>query len=218
MRQVNYVGRRYGRLIVINQIRKQGRSRLICTCDCGRTGEYAAYNLTSGNTQSCGCLRKDVSPEKVSKFVERIRAANLKHGHSVNYQPSKTYASWSDAKTRCYNTANKRYPEYGARGITMCQAWVDSFEAFLADMGERPSGMTLERIDVNRGYEPGNCVWADRAVQAQNRRTTVASWEIVREIRRLHTQGVTIKELASKYSMSRGNVDMIVRGKTWVEK
>ena len=95
--------------------------------------------------------------------------ANYRHGHSVGGK-SKTYVSWQAMRTRCYNPANKRYKDYGERGIGVCKRW-DKFANFLADMGERPANMTCERKNVHKGYSKSNCIWADAKTQARNQRS-----------------------------------------------
>lgn len=95
-----------------------------------------------------------------------------RHGHAVGGRVSPEYKSWASAVERCERPNNKRYAAYGGRGIRMCREWRDSFEAFFAYMGERPSGMSLDRIDVDGHYEPGNCRWATQTYQQRNKRNT----------------------------------------------
>lgn len=216
MTRVDYSGRRYGRLSVVSMVYETGKdAKARCLCDCGAEKTVIAYNLKSGNTESCGCLARERTAElnRASFRGEIMGKANRTHG----YSRTPTYASWRDAKKRCYSPQNKRFAEYGARGIGMCDAWKCSFEAFLRDMGERPKGMTLERVDVNKGYEPGNCTWATPTEQAQNTRANVATWESVRAMRKRRSEGVTYPQLASEFGMSYNNVRFICRGETWKE-
>jgi len=102
-----------------------------------------------------------------------IVARSLTHGHKVGYRASRTLKSYQHAKSRCFNPNDEKYPVYGGRGISMCKRWVDSFEEFLADMGECPAGLTLDRIDVNGDYEPRNCRWTTPQVQVRNKTNNV---------------------------------------------
>lgn len=99
------------------------------------------------------------------------RHGNVRHGHATkNSRVSTTYVSWSCMKGRCLNPGDSSYDRYGGRGISICRAWQNSFEQFLSDMGERPDGKTLDRIDVNGNYEPSNCRWATPSEQSKNSR------------------------------------------------
>lgn len=216
---VDVSGQRFVRLLALNMVRESGEdARVRCMCDCGKEKTVILYNLRNGNTTSCGCLAKELTSKRSEPLGVLMGAANLKHGHSIGYSHSSTYVSWQDAKQRCYSLKNKRYAEYGGRGITMCDEWVNDFGEFLRYMGEKPKGLTLERCDVNRGYEPGNCIWATKTAQAQNTRANVSTWESVREIRALWANGAKASELAEKFGMSRGNIEFIVQGKTWREE
>lgn len=144
-------GARYGKLTVTVP-RSVGEKRVQCRCDCGQT---RSVPLTSwGRTRSCGCARREANVARCTT-----------HGHSSD----SLYLTWSDLVGRCTRPSHKRYADYGGRGIQVCARW-RSFAAFLADVGERPPGLTLDRIDNDGNYEPGNVRWTTRSVQNRNRR------------------------------------------------
>jgi hypothetical protein len=159
MRLIDRTGQRFGRLYVLNRAPSGGRRTMwSCRCDCGAQVIVDACALKSGATQSCGCLAKEL-----------IRSRSITHGRYKYYSKCRELESWQSAKSRCFNPKDEKYPNYGGRGITMHPDWVNDASAFLKYMGPKPPGTSLDRIDVNRGYEPGNCRWATSKQQARNR-------------------------------------------------
>ncbi len=140
---------------------------------------------------------------------------NQKHGHCPGSGHTKTYASWRDAIARCYYPSNKRFARYGGRGITVCDRWRHDFSAFLADMGEQPQGLTLDRIDGNGNYEPGNCRWADRTSQSRNREYCKLNAEKAAIVRRLHADGLSLAKIALEVGASKSAIHFCVKGATW---
>ena len=150
------------RLVVIRVIREKGKKAVaVCKCECGNEKVTQLAHVKSGAVKSCGCLKRETSAATGEK--------NKKHGHSSPATRSHTYRSWETMKARCLNANDPSFKDYGARGITVEDAWM-TFETFLADMGERPRGTTLDRIDVNAGYGKNNCRWATPQKQQRNKR------------------------------------------------
>lgn len=151
---LDITGQRFGRLTAQwpAGIGKRRQQCWLTLCDCGQLRVVRRGNLTSGHTTSCGCWKRE--PASVT-----MKAIFTIHGHTKNGVATPTYASWQSAKSRCFNSNDKDFEKYGRAGVTMCDRWCDSFEAFLADMGERPPGTTLGRFLDMRNYEPGNVAW-----------------------------------------------------------
>lgn len=212
MIRVDVTGQRFGRLVaqaMVYEFRED--SKATCVCDCGSVITSLVYNLKNGNTSSCGCLSQEIRAARGRDMGSMQGKKNATHGMSA----TPTYKSWLDARKRCFSPQNKRYEDYGARGITMCAAWAKSFEAFHADMGTSPTGLTLDRRDVNGNYEPGNCRWATKTEQARNTRSTKATWDIVTEIRRRSAEGESSAVLAREFGMCWSNAKSIIACKTW---
>src|SRR6516225_8478332 len=165
---------RFGNLLVVGRAGSNARGAATwnCICSCGNSAVIAGCNLRGGNTSSCGCIRK----------------ANVTtHGHTVGGKRTKIYRIWCSMIERCSREKNPFYKDYGGRGISVCDRWKD-FANFLADVGEPPKGMSLDRYpDCDGNYEPSNCRWATNNEQQNNRRNnrrieidgetkTVADW------------------------------------------
>lgn len=211
MKRLDLTGSEFGRLLVLEMDWSERKAKARCLCKCGSQTIVLAYNLRNGNTVSCGCVAREIAAQRGKRTAPVMGAANVKHGMSS----TPTYASWLDARKRCFRPQNKSYPNYGGRGITMCERWAASFTAFLEDMGEAPAGHTIDRLNVDGNYEPGNCRWATKAEQARNRRSTVLDDDAVSQIRELHAAGASAAELARQFRTSTSNIEMVVRGKTW---
>lgn len=164
---IDLTGMRFGKLSITGISRREKRNNggpklyWAYVCDCGVTGSATGSNLKRGITTSCGCAKANL----LQTFGDRTRT------HGMRQHPA--YSTWCAIKARCGNPTNKRYADYGGRGISICPEWIDNFEAFWSDMGASWfEGATIERSDVNRNYEKSNCLWIPAAEQAKNKRNT----------------------------------------------
>jgi hypothetical protein len=213
--RLDLTGQRFGRWLVIE---RSSSSSWRCVCDCGTERMLPTGTLRYGGTQSCGCLRR-----------ERALATNTMHG--LRDRP--VYRTWASMLQRCRNPNAPGYEYYGDRGITVCARWDPqqggSFSNFLADMGERPEGMSIDRIDNDGNYEPGNCRWATQAQQIANRPKGRRAWSAEararqgashrannaardESIRREFLAGATASQLAEQYGVLPHRIRRIVKG------
>jgi len=155
-------GQTFGRLVVVGFAGRRGRRLVwLCCCECGREKEVVGGDLKKGDVKSCGCLQTE------------CRKAAHKHGHALGGKQSPEYQAWSGIVQRCENESHAHYVNYGGRGILVCSRWRNSFEAFLSDMGLRPSAKhSIDRKDNDGNYEPENCRWATRKQQGRNTRAS----------------------------------------------
>jgi len=149
----NITGKRFGRLTAVSFCIINKRTQWLCTCDCGTTTTVNSYKLQTGITKSCGCLRQGPPKNRT---------------HNMSKAPE--YWVWNQLRDRCLNPNNHAFARYGGRGISVCDEWRNSFEAFFQDMGPRPSPThTLERKNNHLGYSPDNCKWATWQEQSNNK-------------------------------------------------
>lgn len=163
---IDLTGQKFGRLTVINRAKnhtqKNGsvKTQWLCECDCGNRVVVQGVNLKNGHVKSCGCYQKD-------------NPSHYKHGKRNEW----SYKVWKHIKQRCFDKNCKRYKDYGGRGITVCDRWKNSFEAFYEDVSKLPNfgkeGYTLDRIDNDGNYELLNCRWADNRTQGNNKRNNL---------------------------------------------
>lgn len=199
---IDLTRKKFGRLTVESRVSDISH-KWNCICDCGSYAVVAGGNLRSGHTRSCGCLASEVTS-----------AVKTKHGYSRKTGRNGMYPVWAQMIARCTRKTHKQYPDYGGRGITVYEEWAgkDGFIAFLRDMGERPLGTSLDRIDNNSGYSPWNCRWADRVTQARNTRKnrfltigneskTIAEWAVV--------SGIGVATIQHRIRSGKTDIDII---------
>lgn len=192
------VGKTFGKLTVISQTERpagyktQGKWWL-CRCECGKEIPVQTGQLNFGRVTQCKWCRS--------------------HRHTVGGE-TKTYRTWRSMRERCGNPNSVAYQRYGGSGITVCERW-GKLENFIEDMGLRPEGMTLDRIDGTKGYEPSNCRWATRVQQARNQSNNKLDEGKVRQIKRLIVQGRSEPAIAREFGISHGYVNNLKKGKAW---
>ena len=164
------IGDKYNRLTILREAGRKNSHRMYdCICECGNELPVRGSSLKSGNTMSCGCYDKEVR-------IQNLDAGRLKkmNGATENGKKTQEYEAFIHMKERCYNPKVDRYPNYGGRGIIVCESWLNSFANFLSDMGRKPSPEhSLERINVHLNYEPSNCKWGTQEEQDANRQNTI---------------------------------------------
>jgi len=199
---VDITGQSFGRWVVVKRVGNNESftgTIWLCRCSCGAEKEVPKGYLKSGHSKSCGCLRSDIA-----------RKLNSTHGGSG----TTLHRIWKSMRERCNNKNNKRYYRYGGRGILICERWWE-FDAFRHDMGECPPGLTIDRINNDKGYSKENCRWATRLEQGQNRSSVKLNPVAVRVMRYMYEHGTSILSLARAYKVHRCTVQRVVHNRTW---
>lgn len=196
-------GQRFNRLLVISRANvPKGKTKAwMCRCDCGVLKKIRADHLKTGRTRSCGCYNKEIASKRMST-----------HGMSG----TREHITWVGMKDRCGNKDSKIYKYYGGKGIKVCSEWVDSFERFYKDMGSRPKGHSIDRIDGSLGYSPSNCKWSSRNDQARNRSCVKLNENSVGFIKRYLSKGIFSNiEISRLFNVSPQIISQINKGHTW---
>lgn len=244
-RAESLVGVRFGRLTVIQRVQstRPRKARWLCRCDCGNEHATDGSFLRRGESRSCGCLKAEACAALGRRPGKRLRTYQVRYGPRkpkwrkpsppivrlilINLipppEPKKQISaerraakrSWGEMIGRCTNQAHTDYANYGGRGITICERWRNSFEAFLSDMGERPARMTLDRRNNALGYSPDNCRWATATEQNQNSRQCKLTATDVMEILRRLSAGEAQSLIARSYSVTAQNIAAIRIGRSW---
>lgn len=195
------IGEKFNRLTILKYSYTNNHKKKVytCLCDCGNVRDVVYGSLSSGLTKSCGCLKKEKS---------RINGLKNKDSGKHNMSNSTTYQSYADMKSRCYNQNHKKYDRYGGRGIKVCDRWLESFENFYEDMGEKIKNCTLDRIDNDGDYKPDNCRWATITQQNINREKS-DMWGIRKETNGKYSMRIS-REHFVRYSTSTRDISFLL--------
>ena len=162
-KRIDLYGKKFGKLTVLDRAENSnnGHARWLCICECGNKTIVTSDSLRSGKTVSCGCHGKQMLREKGRRTTHGLRNHKL-------------YGVWRSMKERCTLETHKYYKDYGGRGIKVCKLWMNDFQSFYvwAMSNGYKEGLTIDRIDNNKGYEPSNCRWVTMAIQNKNKRNT----------------------------------------------
>lgn len=205
MKRKSLINQKFNRLTVIKLLgKKSGHNNYLCRCDCGNYIEALPTNFKQNKVKSCGCLKKETK-------------SNLKHGLKKHY----LYSLWSSIKSRCYIKSATGYKNYGGKNITIFQEWKDDFKLFydwiLDNLGDRPTNKhSLDRINSNGNYEPGNLKWSTQFEQSQNSGVAKTNAKMVKIIYDLYfTDNKTILEISKITQCSDNIISHIINGRTW---
>lgn len=170
---MDITGVRSGRLVAIrfSRVNRNKKRLWLCKCDCGNECEVIGSRLFKQRTKSCGCLHSEAAVANGKAAAAKIGASRITHGASRHRSTgtTKEYHIWAGMRQRCRNPNNKKFPDYGGRGIRVCERW-ERFENFIADMGKKPEGTSIDRINNDGPYSPDNCRWASAKQQSANQR------------------------------------------------
>lgn len=210
--KIELAGQTFGRFYVIAEHGRDSKDRILwwCRCSCDAATECAVLGsrLRNGHTTSCGCVKRERNAAIGSLMLEH----HVTHGLSR----TPTHKSWDAMMQRCTNPNHEAYDRYGGAGIEVCDRWRNSFSLFVEDMGIRPPGTTIERIDNDVGYEPGNCRWATWTEQGRHRRNVKLDEVDASQIRWLYSDGgFKQADIAAAFDIQQSQVSRVVNRVRW---